>query len=115
MNKEEVLKNLFQLPKEDILDIFEIINGYKERVNKSRKDTLLMRSVFMAGYHSTNEYYKVNSVTKDNMLATCLNYETTNIKAYFEIKRILNIDDEIFNKVLSELEQMEQMEYKVDE
>lgn len=104
MNKEKLLKNLFQLPKEDILDIFEIINGYKERVNKSRKDTLLMRSVFMAGYHSIKEYYKINNITKDNMLANCLNYETTNIKAYFEIKRILNIDDEIFNKILSELE-----------
>lgn len=103
MNKEEVLKNLFQLSKEDILDIFEMINGYKERVNKSRKDTLLMRSVFMAGYHSAKEYYKANNVTKDNMLANCLNYETTNIKAYLEIKKILNIDDEIFNKILLEI------------
>lgn len=104
MNKEEVLKNLFQLSKEDILDIYEIINGYKERVNKSCKDTLLMRSVFMAGYHSTKEYYKTNNITKDNILATCLNYETTNIKAYLDIKRILNIDDELFNKILNELE-----------
>lgn len=29
MNKEEVLKELFQLPKDDLLDIFEILNGYK--------------------------------------------------------------------------------------
>ena len=103
MNKDEVLKNLFQLPKEDILDIWEIINGYKTRVNKSGKDTLLMRCMFMAGYHSTTEYYITNKITKDDMLSNALNYETTNIKAYLKIKKIFNIDDEIFNKILIEL------------
>ena len=105
MNKKEVLKQLFQLSKEDILDIFEIINGYKKRVNKSNKDTLLMRSVFIAGYHSSEKFYKANNITKDNMLANALNYETTNIKAYLELKKILNIDDEIFNMIISELEE----------
>ena len=104
MNKEEVLKNLFQLSKDDILDIFKIINGYKERVNKSKNDSLLMRCMFMRGYHSTKEFYKANKITKDNMLASALNYETTNIKAYLKLKNILNVDDEIFNKILKELE-----------
>lgn len=105
MNKEEVLKQLFQLSKDDILDIFKIINGYKERVNKSRNDTLIMRCLFMKGYHSTKEFYKEKGITKDNMLASALSYETTNIKAYLELKRIFNIGDEMFNKVLLELEQ----------
>lgn len=104
MNKEEVLKQLFQLPKDDILDILKIINGYKERVNKSRNDTLIMRCLFMKGYHSTKEFYKEKGITKDNMLASALCYETTNIKAYLELKRIFNIDNEMFNKVLSEIE-----------
>lgn len=107
MNKEEILKKLFQLPKEDILDIFEIINGYKTRVNKSNKDTLLMRCVFMAGYHSMKEFWNKYNITKDKSLAVALNYEPINIKAYLELKRILNVDDEIFNKVLLELEEVE--------
>lgn len=104
MNKEEVLKDLFQLPKEDILDIFEIINGYKSRVNKSGKDTLLMRCVFMLGNHSMKQFWNKYDITKDKALALALTYETTNIKAYLELKRILNIDNELFDKILTELE-----------
>lgn len=107
MDKEEVLKQLFQLPKDDILDIFEIIKGYKERVNKSFKDTLLMRSVFMNGYHSSKEFYTLNNITKDNMLANALNYETSNIKAYLKLKELLNINDEIFRKILLQLKEVE--------
>lgn len=103
MNKEEVLKNLFQLPKEDILDILEIINGYKCRINKSRKDTLLMRCVFINGYHSMKEFWKKYNITKDQSLAVALNYEPANIKAYLKLKEILNINDELFNKILVEL------------
>lgn len=104
MNKEEVLKNLFQLPKDDILDILKIINGYKERVNKSKKDTLLMRCVFMKNYHTIKEFYKENEITKDDMLASALNYETTNIKAYLKLKNILHISSSIFEKIIEELQ-----------
>ena len=104
MNKEELLKELFQLPKDDLLDIFEILNGYKGRTNKSDKDTLLMRCIFMKGYHNTREFYKENKITKDNMLASALNYETTNIRAYLKLKNILDIDNEIFKKIIEEIE-----------
>lgn len=104
MTKEEILKELFQLPKDDILDILEIINGYKGRTNKSDKDTLLMRCIFMKGYHNTREFYKKIKITKDNSLASALNYETSNIKAYLKLKNFLNIDDEIFKKIIEELE-----------
>ena len=105
MNKEEVLKNLFQLSQEDILDIGKIINGYEERIHKSPKDTLLMRCVFMAGYHCTKEFYLKNGLTKDGNLANSLNYETTNLKAYLKLKKILNIDNELFLKILEKLEE----------
>lgn len=105
MTKKEILKELFQLPKDDILDVLEIINGYKERVNKSKKDTLLMRYLFIKGYHNSQEFYKENKITKDSMLASSLNYETTNIGAYLKLKNILDIDDEMFNKILKEIEE----------
>lgn len=82
MNKEEVLKQLFQLPKNDILDIFEIINGYKERVNKSKKDTLLVRCVFMKNYHSIKEFYEKNKITKDR--------KDGKRKGYFNIYQAVN-------------------------
>ena len=103
MNKKDVLKELFQLSQEDILDIGEIINGYTERIHKSQKDTLLMRCMFMAGYHSSKEFYDKNGTTKDGNLASSLNYETTNINAYLKLKKILNINDDLFLKILEEL------------
>ncbi len=105
MTKEEILKELFQLPKDDILDILEIINGYKGRVNKSKKDSLLMRCLFMKGYHKFQEFYKENKITKDNTLVSALDYETTNIRSYLKLKNILGIDNEIFNKILKEIEE----------
>lgn len=104
MNKEEILKYIFQLPKDDILDTYEIINGYKERVNKSKKDTLLMRCVFIKGYHSIKEFLKEYKQTKDTSFAKSLDYEASNIKTYLKLKNILHIDDELFNKILLELE-----------
>lgn len=112
MSKEEILKNLFLLSSEDILDIMEIINGYKTRLNKSNKDTLLMRMVFASGLHSIKEYYTKNSITKDNSLAAILNYEATNINDYIKIKEILNIDDEMFLKILQELERLKSKKYE---
>lgn len=104
MNKEEALKELFQLPKDDILDIFNIINGYKTAVNKRKPDTLLMRQIFVAGYHSIGEFYKSNKFTRDCKFADALSYGTVNITTYLKLKNILNIDDEIFKKIIEEIE-----------
>lgn len=103
MSKEEVLKALFQLRKEEILDIWEIINGYKERVNKGRTDTLLMRCMFMAGFHRANEMYAKFNITKDCSLASALKYGTKNIDDYITLKNKLNIDDELFIKIIKEI------------
>ena len=104
MNKEDVLKQLFKLPKEEILDIYEILNGFKERINKANKDTLLARCVFIKGYHRTIEFYKKNNFTKDDMYASALNYKTKNIDAYLKLKHILEIDNDMFIEILKEVE-----------
>ena len=112
MTKEEILKELFLLPSEDILDILEIINGYKERLNKSGKDTLLMRMVFVSGLHSIKEYYLKYNLTKDKSLANALNYETTNINDYLKLKQMLYITDLLFLKILFELERIKSGNYE---
>lgn len=101
--KENVLKELFQLSQADILDIGKIIKGYAERIHKYPSDTLLMRCIFMNGYHSIKQFCDENLITKDSNLASVLNYETANIKAYLKLKNILSIDDEIFIKIINEL------------
>lgn len=105
MNKKEVLKALFQLSQEEILDIGKIINGYEVRIHKSPKDTLLMRCMFMSGYHSSKEFYDKNHITKDNSLANALNYEVSDIKVYLKLRQIFNIDDDLFLKILEKLEE----------
>lgn len=112
MNKEELLKNLFLLPSEDIIDIFEIINGYKTRLNKSKKDTLLIRMLFASGYHSTKEFYIKNKITKDASLSNALNYETSNILDYLVLRKIFKIDDDIFLKILNDLERLKSGKYE---
>ena len=108
MEKKCVLKSLFELPQEDIFDILEILNGYKERVNKSKKDTLLARCVFAKGYHSTKEFYNAINKTKDSNIGSALNYETTNIKAYLKLKDFLSIDDYTFSDILDEVNKLKE-------
>jgi hypothetical protein len=106
MNKEEVLKNLFKLSQNEILDIFEILNGYKVRIKKSKKDTYLMRQVFANGYHNMNEYYKDFNITKDNSLASILNYDSKNIKDYITLKNKLNLNMEDIEIIMQEIEEL---------
>lgn len=103
MTKKQILKQLFLLPKEDIMDISKILKGYEERINKSNKDTLLMRMMFASGYHSTKEFYNKNNITKDNSLATALNYDTKNIETYIKLKKIFDIDNNTFLNILEVL------------
>lgn len=103
IEKRDLLEDLFHLNQKEILDIIDILNGYKERINKSKKDTLLMRYMFARGYHSSKEFYDKNNITKDSGLAKALNYETTNIKTYLKLKELLNMDDEDFSEIIEEL------------
>lgn len=103
MNKEEVLKQLFLLPREDILDIYEIINGYKSSTKKSKKDTMGLRSVCMAGFHSTEEFYKRFGLTKDCAIAKLvIRGQAFNIKTFLELKEILNFDDDMLLKIIKD-------------
>ena len=65
-------------------------------------DTLLARCLFASGYHNTKEFYEKHNITKDEAMAQALGYGTTNVKTYLELKRIFNIDDITFSKVLEE-------------
>ena len=100
MNKVEVLKNLFLLSQEEILDIYEILNGYKCTINKANNDTLALISVYMAGYHSTREFFKKFNITKDCSIANLLRGSAFNIKTYLEFKDMLNIDDDMFLAII---------------
>lgn len=103
MSKEEVLKNLFLLSREDILDISKIIDGYKSSTNKSKKDELSLRNVFMAGYHSTSEFYKAFGLTKDHSISKLIaSGQAFNVKTFLELQKMLGFDDEMLIKILKE-------------
>ena len=103
MNKEEVLKQLFLLPKEDILDIYKIIHGYKCTMNKAKKDTLAIRYVYMNGYYSMKEFNDKFNITKDSSVGRILVGKGTNVKGYIKLKKFLNLDDDLFDKILMEV------------
>lgn len=105
MNKQQVLKELFLLPQEDIIDICNILYGYECTVNKSKKDNFATRLLYMNGYHSLKEFYEKFNLTKDeavSKLVSCGN--ASNIKTYLKLKKMLNLDDEMFCKLLSNVE-----------
>lgn len=105
MNKNEILKNLFLLPREDILDILEVINGYKSSTNRSTKDKLGLRAIFMAGYHSTEEFYKAFNLTKDCSIAKLVvRGQAFNIKTFFKLQEMLGFSDEMLLEILKEVE-----------
>lgn len=106
MEKKYILNALLKLPQSDILDILEILNGYKGRVNKSKKDNLLVRCVFMNGYHSIKEFYKAINATKDTSIGSALNYEATDIRTYLKLKDFLSIDDYTFSDILDEIKEI---------
>lgn len=103
MSKEQVLKEIFNLSSQDILDILDILNGYKERINKSKKDTTLARCMFAKGYHSTKEFMNSLNITKDDSLSKALTNEISSLKTLSKLVRIFNIDDETIIKIVKEI------------
>lgn len=104
--KKEVLRQLFLLNQEDILDIYEILHGYKCSVNKSKNDSFATRLVYMNGYHSLQEFYKKFNLTKDDSIAEIVSRATANIsnvKSYLRLKNMLDLDDVLFLKLLSKI------------
>ncbi len=100
MDKDAVLKNIFKLDQEDILDIEKVIHGYRSTINKCNNDTLLLRCLFAKGYHSTKEFYETIEITKDNSLSTTIFGKTDNLKSFLKLKELLDIDDNLFLEIL---------------
>ncbi len=86
---EEIIKQIFDLDKEDILKIGEIINGYKETVNKSGKNNILIKKMYASGkYLTIKDFLYENKITKDHHY----------VKILFEKNNRFDIDDLLFFK-----------------
>ena len=96
MNKEEVIKLLVQLDKEELLEIANCIHNYDMMTNKSKKDNLYIRYASFRNYHSLSQFYEKNHITKDNTLATTLKGENDSLSNSFKLKQMLNIPDDLF-------------------
>ena len=103
--KDKILHEMFlNLSQESLLDIFEILKGYKERINKSKKDTLLARCMFAYGYHNTMEYQSVINVTKDSKQIKALSNDISSIDTLNELRKAFNISNDTLEKIIKDLE-----------
>ena len=103
--KHDMLHTMFlELSKESLLDIYEILNGYKERINKSKKDTLLARCMFASGYHNTKEVQNILNTTKDSSEIKALSNDVCNIKTLNTLRHTFDIDNDTFIKIIKEIE-----------
>lgn len=103
-NKYDILHKMFlELSDESLLDIYEILSGYKERVNKTKKDTLLARCMFASGYHNTKEVQKTLNVTKDSAEIKALSNNVFNIKTLDKLRHTFDIDNDTFVKIVKEI------------
>ena len=86
---KEILKQIFDLDKDSILKIGEIINGYKETINKSDKDNILVKKLYACGkYSSIKDFLNENKITKDNHY----------VKIMFDKNNRFDLDDLLFFK-----------------
>lgn len=97
MNKEELIKELCKLNQDDLIDISNCLNRWVVFKNKTKKDTLFLRYIAFRGFKSISEFYKHNNIVRhDTREANAIICKNTDIKAYLNIKKYLNIDDDIF-------------------
>ena len=100
----DVLHKMFlELSKESLLDILEILKGYEERVNRTKKDTLLARCMFASGYHNTKEVQELLNVSKDTAEIKALSNDVFNIKILNKLRQTFDIDDTTFVKIVKEV------------
>ena len=105
--KNEILNKMFlNLSQDSLLDILEILNGYAERVHKSKKDTLLARCMFAYGYHNQKEFMKLLNVTKDSAIASALSNDACNIRTLNKLRHAFNIDDNTFVRIIKEIDDL---------
>lgn len=97
MNKEEIIKELCKLNQDDLIDISNCLNRWVVFKNKTKKDTLFLRYIAFRGFKSISEFYRHNNIVRhDTREANAIICKNTDIKAYLNIKKFLNIDDDIF-------------------
>lgn len=97
MNKEEIIKELCKLNQEDLIEISNCLNRWVVFKNKTKTDTLFIRYIAFRGFKSISQFYKHNNINRhDTSEAKAIVCKNTNIKAYLNLKKFLNIDDDTF-------------------
>jgi hypothetical protein len=94
--KEEVIKLLVQLDKEELIEIANCIRNYDMMTNKSKKDNLYIRYAAFRNYHSLSQFYEKNHTTKDSSLSNTLRGENDSLYNSVKLKRMLNIPNDLF-------------------
>ncbi len=95
-----LIKIIAKLTKEEIVELTNNLNNLVKMLNKST-DTLFLRYIGLRGYHTINDFWKKNGITRDSTLDHTIKNETDSLKAYLKLKNILNIDDETFNNFIN--------------
>ena len=98
-NKEEIVKSIATLTKEEIVELTNNLNNLVKMLNKST-DTLFLRYIGLRGYHTINDFWNKNGITRDSALDHTIKNENDSLKAYFKLKNILEIDDETFSNFI---------------
>lgn len=98
-NKEEIVKLIVDLTKEEIVELTNNLNNLVKMMNKST-DTLFLRYIGLRGYHTISDFWNKNGITRDSTLDHTIKNETDSLKAYFKLKDILKIDDKTFDNFI---------------
>lgn len=106
--KNNILRTMFlNLSQESLLDICEILNGYRGRIHKAKKDTTLARCMFAYGYHNTKEFMDLLNLTKDRSEIEALSNNVHSIGVLNKLRHAFNIDDTTFVKIVREIEEID--------
>lgn len=98
---ENIINEIVNLKPVQIMELSECLNNYIKIKNKSEKDNMFIRYIALRGYKSLTDFYNKQNITKDTAIATCVKEETDSLKAILKLKKILNINDNNFNKYMN--------------
>ena len=107
MNEKKVLKIILkELNFEQVKEVIDILEWYVKWVNRTGKDTLTAKYMFINGYKNINDFVEKTKLPAhrcDTTLGQAIAHNTNNIKSYFKLKEILEIDDDDFIEILKEV------------
>lgn len=98
---ENIVKEIINLNPVQMFELSECLNNYIKIKNKSKKDNMFIRYVALRGYKSLTDFYNRLNIKKDNSIAGCVKEKSDSLKSMLKLKRILNIDDDIFSKYMN--------------